>query len=76
MDALRTNPEQLPAAELYFIRLNDNNLPMPAGKPYCTICSKLALDTGMAMFSLWDGQNWCTYPAEQYNDISFDFDGE
>jgi hypothetical protein len=75
MDALQHHPDQLAGAHLYFIRLDNHDQPKPSGQPYCTICSKMALDTGLATFSLWNGKTWDTWPTEEYNDLSFAFNG-
>ena len=70
-DALAHHPEKLVGSRLYFIRLADDGSPVRAGKPYCTICSKLALDAGVAEFVLWHEEGICVYDAEEYNRISF-----
>ena len=73
MDALRKNPDRLPGSRLYFIRLNQDGRPSRAGEPYCTICSKMALDTGIAEFTLWHEKGICVYDTEEYNTLSFQF---
>ncbi|MCL4400714.1 MAG: hypothetical protein M1348_02210 [Candidatus Parvarchaeota archaeon] len=73
IDALRKNPEELNGSRLYFIRLNGEGEKMPAGEPYCTICSKMALDTGVSEFVLFRNEGACVYNTEEYNDLSFKF---
>lgn len=73
MDALRRNQEKLEGSKLYFIRLDDNNLPLKSGEPYCTICSKMALDVGVKEFILLQEKGVCVYDTEEYNRISFDY---
>ena len=73
MDALRKNPNKLPGSRLYFIRLDGNSTPLKAGEPYCTICSKMALDVDIAEFVLWDNKGVCVYGTEEYNLLSFKF---
>lgn len=73
MDALKKNPSQLKGSRLYFIRLDENGNPQPAGKPYCTYCSKLALDAGVAEFVLWHKEGICVYDTEEYNNLSFNY---
>lgn len=70
-DALRKNPEALPGARLYFARLGADGKIEPAEDPYCTICSKDALDTGISEFVLLQKQGICLYDTLEYNDISF-----
>lgn len=73
IDALKNNPEKLEGARLYFIRLNDDGTPARADKPYCTICSKMALDSGIAEFVLWHKDGICVYNTGEYNNISFQY---
>jgi deoxycytidylate deaminase len=74
MDALRNNPDEIVGSRLYFIRLDKENKPQRAGKPYCTICSKMALDAGIIEFVLWHEEGICVYETREYNDLSFRFE--
>lgn len=72
MDALKRRSGELQGATLYFIRLDDSGEPKPSGQPYCTICSKMALDAGIAEFVLWHGKDGLVaYDTREYNDLSF-----
>ena len=71
MDALRTNPDALAGSRLYFIRLDAQGNASRAGKPYCTICSKMAVDVGIAEFVLWHEEGIGVYPTDEYNALSF-----
>ncbi|MBI2146738.1 hypothetical protein HYU22_05355 [Candidatus Woesearchaeota archaeon] len=73
MDALRRNPAKMAGSRLYFIRLDEQGKPSRAGKPYCTLCSKMALDTGVREFVLWHKDGLCAYDTEEYNQRSFEF---
>ncbi|MBU0470036.1 MAG: hypothetical protein KKA62_05425 [Nanoarchaeota archaeon] len=73
MDALRRYPDRIFGSRLYFIRLDENEKPSRAGQPYCTICSKMALDVGIAEFILWTEKGIAVYDTEEYNLISFQF---
>ena len=75
MDALRTNPNKIIGSRLYFIRLDDDGTPSRAGKPYCTICSKMALDVGIEEFVLWYDKGVCVYKTDEYNALSFQYKG-
>lgn len=75
MDALRNNPEKVSGSRLYFVRL-ENGTPSRAGEPYCTICSKMALDVGIAEFLLWREGGVCVYTTEEYNERSFQYGKE
>ncbi len=76
MDALAKNPGKLVGSRLYFIRLDSTEKPSMAGEPYCTMCSKMALDAGVAEFVLWREEGVCVYGAEEYNTLSFRFGDE
>jgi len=71
MDALRKNSDKLPDSRLYFVRLDGGGKPSRAGEPYCTICSKMALDAGISEFVLWHEKGVCVYNTEEYNTLSY-----
>ncbi len=75
MDALEFNPGTIQDSRLYFIRLDEEDMPKRSGDPYCTICSKLALDVGIKEFVLWHKQGIAVYDTKEYNDLSFQFKG-
>ncbi len=56
-----------------FIRLDKNGTLSRAGKPYCTICSKMALDVGIDEFVLWHEDGICVYDTDEYNTRSFQY---
>lgn len=71
MHALQTNADKINGARLYFIRLDAAGNPSFAGNPYCTICSKMALDVGITEFVLWHEKGVCVYDTEEYNSLSY-----
>jgi len=73
INALRNNPLDLLGSRLYFLRLDLDNQMQFAGKPYCTICSKLALDVGIKEFVLWHKDGIAVYDTQEYNELSFAF---
>jgi deoxycytidylate deaminase len=74
VDALKNNIDRLKNSTLYFIRLGDDGKPKESGKPYCTICSKMALDTGILNFALFhDLDNPSIYTTKEYNDLSYNY---
>jgi deoxycytidylate deaminase len=73
MDALKNNHKEIIGSRLYFIRLDESGKKTRAGDPYCTICSKMALDAGLAEFVLWHEKGVCVYDTEEYNNLSFNF---
>lgn len=73
IDALRHNPDALHGSRLYFIRLNEEDKASRAGRPYCTICSKMALDVGIQEFVLWHEEGVAVYDTAEYNTLSFNY---
>jgi len=70
-DALRNYPLKVPDSRLYYIRLDMKDNILYAGTPYCTWCSKTALDVGIAEFVLWHEKGICVYGTKEYNKLSF-----
>lgn len=60
-------------SSLYFLRLDTEGKPEVAGDPYCTTCSKMALDIGIVFFCLWNGDGWRQYDTKIYNELSFSY---
>jgi deoxycytidylate deaminase len=75
LDALAHNPARLQGSTIYFARLGSDGKISASGKPYCTICSKLCLDVGIAKFVLRHEEGIFSYEMEEYNDISFKYKG-
>lgn len=77
INTLRNNPNKIIGSRLYFIRLDSNGTlyqtGAQAGKPYCTICSKMSLDVGIKEFVLWHEEGICVYDTKEYNVLSFKF---
>ncbi|MDD5639307.1 MAG: hypothetical protein PHR47_00675 [Candidatus Pacebacteria bacterium] len=73
MDALKNNPQKIIGSRLYFIRLDEKGEKTRAGNPYCTICSKMALDVGISEFILWHEKGIYVYNTDEYNNISFNY---
>ena len=73
MDALKANSQSIEDARLYFIRINNQGTIMHAGQPYCTLCSKMALDAGLSEFVLWHKEGITVYDTEEYNTLSYKY---
>lgn len=71
MDALRNNPEKIAGSKLYFTRVDDKGAIKKSGQPYCTVCSRLALDAGISAFVLWHKEGICEYPTDEYDKLSY-----
>jgi deoxycytidylate deaminase len=75
LDALRHHPDEIVGSRLYFTSLDDSGTIKRSAKPYCTLCSKLALDTGVAEFVLWHDEGISVYDTDEYNDLSYRYKG-
>lgn len=73
IDALKRNPKRLRGSKLYFTRVGKSGQIKKSGKPYCTICSRLALDAGIEKFVLWHEEGICEYPTDEYNRLSYEY---
>lgn len=72
IEALPTG--KIVGSTLYFVRVNqEGDLKESSGVPYCTVCSRLALDTGVASFGLWTKEGVKMFPIKEYNEISYQF---
>ena len=72
-DALRKNPTQLEGSKLYFTRVDDDGEIKKSGDPFCTTCSRWALDVGIDQFILWHEDGIQEYPTDQYNRLSYQY---
>jgi deoxycytidylate deaminase len=73
MDALKRNPAKLSGSTLYYCRLGKNGKLALSGEPWCTICSKMALDAGVAEFVLKKAEGYVAYATDEYNRLSFSY---
>ncbi len=63
----------LKGSTLYFTRIDEGGALKRSGMPYCTVCSRLALDVGIAYFGLWQEGGIMLYETKEYNDKSYEF---
>ncbi len=73
IDAIKNNSGKIVSSRLFFVRLDNKGSKTRSGKPYCTICSKMALDVGIAEFVLWHDEGICVYNTGEYNTFSFQY---
>lgn len=73
MDALRNHPDEIGGSQLFYAGLDDDGNMRKSGAPYCTVCSRLALDTGIAEFVLWHESGITAYQTDEYNKLSYKF---
>ena len=76
MDGLAKSSNEVKGSTLYFTRINAEGELLNSGKPYCTIRSKMSLDAGAKYWVLSHEDGVKMYDAEEYNNISFAYDGE
>ncbi|MFA6428287.1 MAG: deaminase [Candidatus Buchananbacteria bacterium] len=76
MNALKNNPEKLSGAKLYFTRVDEDGKIKKSGQPFCTVCSRLALDAGIDKFVLWHEEGVCEYQTDEYNRLSYEYKAE
>jgi deoxycytidylate deaminase len=72
LDAVRNYPEQMQGSFLYFMRVDNEGAFTDAGSPYCTACSRLALQSGVKMFGLWNARPQMI-DTKKYNLVSYNF---
>lgn len=73
-DAMKNNLIGLKGSTLYFCRIDQNGNILKSGKPYCTVCSRIALDVGIGEWALWHDNGIKLYDAFVYNKMSYEFD--
>ena len=72
LDALKNHADMVEGSTLYFMRVGEQGEMTGSGKPYCTVCSRLALQSGIAQFGLWhDGP--VMFDTAKYNQQSYAF---
>lgn len=71
---LNVDRSRLQDSTLYFVRVDAEGNLQPSGRPYCTGCSKLALEVGIGKWVLWHADGPREYAAEEYNDLSHNYD--
>lgn len=71
MDALKNHSDEITGSMLYFTRVDAEGNILKSGEPYCTVCSRLALDSGVAQFVLWRESGIRAFATDEYNQISY-----
>jgi Cytidine and deoxycytidylate deaminase zinc-binding region len=75
VDACKRAAATIEGATLYFMRIDENDNFTDAGEPFCTVCSRLALESGVATFGLWNQSGAVLYDTRTYNQKSYDYYG-
>lgn len=72
MDTLaHTSAAEIEGSRLYFMRIDENGEFTDAGEPYCTTCSRIAMQAGITEFALWNSGGADVYMLPEYNEISY-----
>ena len=72
LNALQDHPKEVAGSTLYFMRVDEQGRFTEAGQPYCTVCSRLALQSGIKTFGLWNNGPQM-FDTGTYNTISYEF---
>lgn len=73
LEACKQHGEKVKGSTLYFMRIDDSGDFTDAGDPYCTVCSRLALEAGLAEFALWNNGQSKIYSTDEYNALSYSY---
>lgn len=72
LNACKAHPEAVEGARLYFMRVDPSGNFTDAGEPFCTVCSRLAMESGIAEFALYNNDGADIYTTDEYNLKSFE----
>ena len=72
-DALKRNSVKFRGSKLFSAGADGVGRIKKWGKPYCTVCSRMALDAGIEKFVLWHDDGICEYPADEYDRLSYQY---
>lgn len=73
LDACKHYADKIDGSTLYFMRIDEKGKFTDAGEPYCTTCSRLAMDAGVSNFALWNNGQAEIFTLYEYNQRSYDF---
>lgn len=73
LDACKRHPNKIAGSTLYFMRPGYQGVFTDAGEPYCTTCSRLAMEAGISYFALWNENLVCLYECAEYDRLSYKF---
>lgn len=71
LNAAKCSPKALDGSRLYFMRLDSDGNMTFAGDPYCTVCSRLALEAGIAEIALWQQRGIVVVKTIEYDQLSY-----
>ena len=71
LNACKDNGEDIDGSTIFFMQVDDEGNFTDAGDPHCTVCSRLAMDAGIAGFSLWNSGGVDNYTTDEYDKASY-----
>lgn len=74
LDGLALSPEDVEGSTMIFCRVDAAGSLLKSGNPYCTVCSRLTLDRGVASWFLWHETGIREYAADEYHLLSERYD--
>lgn len=74
IDALRQGHD-LSGSTMYFTSVDKEGKRLCSGEPFCTLCSKLALDVGVSTWILEHEKGIISYSSQEYNKLSYAYSG-
>lgn len=72
LNACINHGAEVEGSTLYFMRVDEEGKFTDAGEPYCTVCSRLALQSGIKTFGLWESGPRMI-DTFTYNTMSYDY---
>ena len=73
LEALKQHGAESEGSTLYFMRIDEHGNFTDAGRPFCTVCSRLAREAGINYFALWNDQGVDLYTTHEYDLASYAF---
>lgn len=73
LDASKKNSGKIVGSRLYFMRIDGSGNFTDAGLPFCTVCSRLTLEAGIAEFALWNNGGVDIYKTDEYDIASYNY---
>lgn len=72
LDACKNHPDKISGSTLYFMRIDNDGNFTDAGEPFCTVCSRLAMESGIKDFALYNNSGADIYLCDEYNLKSYE----
>jgi hypothetical protein len=73
IDACKRGGINVEGSRLYFMRIDKDGNFTDAGDPFCTVCSRLTMESGVSEFALWNAQGADVYDLAEYDRKSADY---